>query len=167
MSEIKVTHNSWEVSTVYVDGLPLCKVPINQAVTENSQAEYEARKEADAEFIAECFRNRRTPTAREPVKVTEAMVAIAVNTWFEHPADYMESNELLTQHLVRMRAALTAALSAHLPEVQPAEPMAKHWREAFIDGGFYCCATDVQGTFELLHSKALELAAQHGEGGGA
>lgn len=48
-----VTHNSWEVSTVYGPGGETVAVcPINSVVTEDTQFEHEAVKEANALTIA-------------------------------------------------------------------------------------------------------------------
>lgn len=47
-----VIDNSWEVSTVYgPDGETVAECPINSIVTEDTQFEHEAVKEANARFI--------------------------------------------------------------------------------------------------------------------
>lgn len=47
-----VIHNSWEVSTVYgPDGETIAECPINSIVTEDTQFEHEAVKEANARLI--------------------------------------------------------------------------------------------------------------------
>jgi hypothetical protein len=82
---------------------------------------------ADASAALDAY-HRRTPTAREPVKVTEAMVDRAVAT-FEAGMGEAQCEATDASFRALMRKTLTAALSAHHPEVQPAEPMARHWRD--------------------------------------
>jgi hypothetical protein len=114
--------------------------------------------------------NRRTPTAPEPVKVTEAMVDRAVAT-FEAGMGEAQCEATDASFRALMRKTFTAALSAHHPEVQPAEPIA------------WCCGGEIKGFRAFRHpldtctvktprfdtplyldeQRARELAAQQGE----
>ena len=49
--EWTVTHNSWEVSTIYCDGDSVCELHINPDVGEETQDAFETITENNADFI--------------------------------------------------------------------------------------------------------------------
>lgn len=52
---LRVTHNSWEVSTLHCDGSPVARVLIESDVDEHTQQHLESVKEANASRLAACW----------------------------------------------------------------------------------------------------------------
>lgn len=52
---LRVTHNSWEVSTLHCDGIAVARVHIDSDVDERTQQHLESVKEANARRLAACW----------------------------------------------------------------------------------------------------------------
>lgn len=52
---LRVTHNSWEVSTLHCDGIAVARVHIDSDVDERTQQHLESVKEANASRLAACW----------------------------------------------------------------------------------------------------------------
>ena len=52
---LRVTHNSWEVSTLHCDGIAVARVHIDSDVDERTQQHLESVKEANARRLVACW----------------------------------------------------------------------------------------------------------------